>query len=667
MKTLIVAAIRCSFIFLVPTVSYAISAQWDLDPISGDWNTAANWTPNGVPNGPADIATFGLSNTTGVSISANTEVNSIVFTPAATNPYTITADHGLTLIISGVGITNNSGVTQNFVSPGLTNVGSAGLIRFTNSATAGSQTKFTNEGASLNGNGGLLEFYDNSNAGSSTVINNGSTSSVGGATFTFFFNTSSAANGTFTNNSSTITGGNGGTIVFGDDSTAANGTFTNSGGANSGFNFNGATVIIFNGNSTAADATILNNGGTVIGAQGGSVFFGAAASAGNATITNNSATAAFGYGGITNFFNDSTAANATIVNNGGTISGARGGQTFFGGQYGAPSAGNATIINNGASATGAGGSKTIFDNTSTAGDSLLIANGGTNGGEGGAIFFEGHSSGGTSEVEVFGNGALDISAHNGPGVTIGSIEGDGIVFLGRRNLTVGGNNVSTTFSGLIQDGGQNDGTGGSLTKIGLGTLELTGANTYTGNTNVRDGVLKVNGSITSDTFVKRRSSTLAGTGTINASLTAFHGIVSPGDPTGMLVVVHDYTQTQYATLMIQIAGVNPDEFGVLNVLGNANLNGFLDPVLLNGFVPSIGDSFVFLNYASLSGEFSHIKHRIFDNGMLQWSVIYETDHAILTVEAHTPGVPDQGSTFLLLTLSLLGLVVYRRQLLRTPS
>jgi hypothetical protein len=86
MKTLMVAAIRCSLMFLVPTVTYAISAQWDLDPISGDWNTAANWTPNGVPNGPADTATFGLSNTTDVSISENTEVNGITFTSAVTNP-----------------------------------------------------------------------------------------------------------------------------------------------------------------------------------------------------------------------------------------------------------------------------------------------------------------------------------------------------------------------------------------------------------------------------------------------------------------------------------------------------------------------------------------------------------------------------------------------------
>src|SRR5215470_16356973 len=99
MNSVIAAAIRCSLMFILCGLAYAGDATWGLNPGSGDWNTATNWT-TGVPNGPADIATFGLSNTTDVSISANTEVDSIIFTPAATNPYTITASAGLTLTIS---------------------------------------------------------------------------------------------------------------------------------------------------------------------------------------------------------------------------------------------------------------------------------------------------------------------------------------------------------------------------------------------------------------------------------------------------------------------------------------------------------------------------------------------------------------------------------------
>jgi hypothetical protein len=101
-------------------------------------------------------------------------------------------------------------------------------------------------------------------------------------------------------------------------------------------------------------------------------------------------------------------------------------------------------------------------------------------------------------------------------------------------------------------------------------------------------------------------------------------------------------------------------------VGNANLNGNLDPVLLNGFVPTIGQTFTFLDYASLTGEFSQIQHQVFNHGTEQWSVIYQNTNAILTVESHTP-IPDAGSTFLLLTLGLLGLMACRRQLLAAQN
>src|SRR5262249_6455736 len=70
-------------LLLTASSAFAGSATWNLKPTSGDWNTAANWTPATVPNGPADTATFGISNTTGAFISVNTEVNSIVFNAGA--------------------------------------------------------------------------------------------------------------------------------------------------------------------------------------------------------------------------------------------------------------------------------------------------------------------------------------------------------------------------------------------------------------------------------------------------------------------------------------------------------------------------------------------------------------------------------------------------------
>jgi hypothetical protein len=160
MNPLILVAIRCCLMFLVPTVTYGISAQWDLDPISGDWNTATNWTPNGVPNGPGDIATFGLSNTTDVSISTDTEVNGIKFTAAAKNPYHITVSSGLTLTISGSGIVNNSGTTQT-IETGSNGSSFGGKILFTGRSTAGNAFINQNED-------GFISFNDNSNAGKAT-------------------------------------------------------------------------------------------------------------------------------------------------------------------------------------------------------------------------------------------------------------------------------------------------------------------------------------------------------------------------------------------------------------------------------------------------------------------------------------------------------------------
>jgi autotransporter-associated beta strand repeat len=240
-------------------------------------------------------------------------------------------------------------------------------------------------------------------------------------------------------------------------------------------------------------------------------------------------------------------------------------------------------------------------------------------------------------------------------VTIGSLAGDGNVVLGGNNLTIGSNSLSTTFSGVVQDFFA---AGGSLTKIGSGTLNLTGDSTYTGNTNVNGGVLKVDGSITSNTIVSH-GGTLAGTGTVGGNVTNA-GLVSPGDAPGTLTVNGSYTQASNGTLLIDIAGPNTGEFSVLDVLGNANLSGRLDPVLLDGFVPTIGESFTFLDYGAVTGTL-FIFDRNIDNAMEHWEISYNPTNAILTVVPGNVSVPDRESTLLLLTLSLFALVTYRQK------
>jgi autotransporter-associated beta strand protein len=166
----------------------------------------------------------------------------------------------------------------------------------------------------------------------------------------------------------------------------------------------------------------------------------------------------------------------------------------------------------------------------TAANSTLIANGGVNGGAGGAIQFQDNSLGGAARVEVFGNGSLDISSRDTfPVVTIGSLEGDGLVFLGANTLRIGANNLDTVFSGTAQDdGGVGGGSHGSLTKNGTGTLTLSGSNTYTGNTVLLAGALLVNnttGSGTGTGPVTVSGGTLGGKGTISGAVTVGTGSV----------------------------------------------------------------------------------------------------------------------------------------------
>lgn len=516
-------------------------------------------------------------------------------------------------------------------------------------------------------------FYDGSSAAQGLFINEGSSRFLAGGGQTNFYNTSTAAKGAFINNGGAVVGGFGGETLFSDSSSAGDGRFTNNPGTASAPNsfpssFGGETL--FQDTSTAANGLFINNGPTLTNAGNGVTKFAGDSSAGHATFINNGAAAIAGGGltipgGATTFSDNASASGALFINNGGLVTGAPGGATAFLGNRGGiigltmSTGANGVFINNGALVDGASGGSTGFYRTSTAASATLIAKAGANGGGGGTIFFADQSTPGTARVQVFGNGALDISMHDAPGMALNSIEGDGNVFLGANNLTLGSNNQNTTIAAGIHDGGARPLTGGSLTKTGSGILELTGASTYTGETNVDGGVLKLSGSITSDVLV-HRTATLAGSGTTDGTVTARNGsTVHPGgEMPGVLTAHEGYTQQKWGTLLIQIGGENNDAVSLLDVLGTANLDGYLDPVLTNGFVPSIGDSFVFLDYASFNGAFSRIQGQVFDNRTKQWSITYEGNHAVLIVGPNT--IPDTGSTLLMLLLSCVAFAFYKR-------
>ncbi len=94
--------------------------------------------PQTIPNGPDDTATFETSTEPDVLVDKPTELNAVVFRPGA-QPFLLQVEgdnfEGQVLTLSGVGVTNESGVEQTLepcTLPGPFEVG--GLLQFTQHA-----------------------------------------------------------------------------------------------------------------------------------------------------------------------------------------------------------------------------------------------------------------------------------------------------------------------------------------------------------------------------------------------------------------------------------------------------------------------------------------------------------------------------------------------------
>ncbi len=179
---------------------------------------------------------------------------------------------------------------------------------------------------------------------------------------------------------------------------------------------------------------------------------------------------------------------------------------------------------------------------------------------------------------------VDGSIRFATGSTIGSLAGSGDVFIPPGDvLAVGGDNTSTTFSGVIQA------SAGNLEKHGAGTLTLSGANANTGATSVHAGTLSVTGSLAFAAVVW--GGALKGTGTINGGVVVNpSGALAPGVSVGTLNVGNGLGDGLLhfpgSTLAAEIDGTGSDR---VDVNGTVDLDdATLTLALLAGYVHAPG-------------------------------------------------------------------------------
>jgi autotransporter-associated beta strand protein len=206
---------------------------------------------------------------------------------------------------------------------------------------------------------------------------------------------------------------------------------------------------------------------------------------------------------------------------------------------------------------------------------------------------------------------------------LGSMGGAGTVNLAAGSVTLGASSGSSSFSGIIA------GAGG-LIKSGASTQTLSAANTYAGETIIKEGTLALSGSgkiasakvtvgdagssgavldalALANGLTIAANQTLGGVGTIKGT-TTIQGVLAPGNSTGILNNIGNVSFEAGSSFNMELggttAGTNYDQ---LNVTGSVSLAGLLS-VSMGTYVPTNGDMFFIIANDSadaIAGVFSN--------------------------------------------------------------
>jgi hypothetical protein len=224
----------------------------------------------------------------------------------------------------------------------------------------------------------------------------------------------------------------------------------------------------------------------------------------------------------------------------------------------------------------------------------ILENGGTVSLAGAAVTATSFQVAGSPGATLSGFGSIQGDVTNAGEVDVGSTSAVTLTITGNYTQFSGGTNVYSGATMLVT---------GSLT-VQSSVLSLNGATVQA------NGGLQIWG-----------DAILSGSDTIIADLTNageidLGGLSSVGtlhiQANAALGIHGNFTQTSSGSLFMDIAG--PSSNDLLQIDGLATLDGYLIVSLLNGFVPSPGQTFGLLTYGSRSGTFASFSLPTFPGG-----------------------------------------------------
>ncbi len=492
------------------------------NPAGGSWANNSNWDGT-FPNGQGSTANFNLNLTGGpatVTLDANRTVGALTFLSAA-NSYTIAQGSGGSLTMdnggSGSSILNGAGVHFINVPVTLATNTVVDTSTLTDSITLGDVVSGSGT-LTKTGPGSLVLSGSNTFAGKLT-LSGGTTTFASGGLGAGNLDIDATTLVWDTGNTQDITAG-GRVITFGANPVT--------------FNTNGNDVTLANdfGNAGAAAFTKAGLGKLTLLAD--TTF------PGNVTLA--AGTLQLGNGGAAGSISA-----VNLVNNGQIVVN-RNSDLILSSLI----SGTGGLAQNGPSILDLNAANTFTgDTTIAAGATIRLLNG--------------LGLGGSTLIYSGTGGTLDFDANFA--ATLGALSGDKNLVLnntslGLVTLTVGGNNASTAYTGILSGDG-------SLTKTGTGTMTLSTAHSYLGNTTVSNG--GGTGGLTLD------SGAVINGGAVNVTQSS-RLIVNTG---ASLTASAASSVSNGGTFnpRLEVLGGTVAFNGGLNALGNANANYL---ILVNG-------------------------------------------------------------------------------------